>query len=102
MPSEEVPGVPGATTDRAHAPAAAAAPPAWDPEAEAPAAAAVVAVGAGADKKPTGAPAWNQQLRRGTVQSIFGSAAQRPRPSCLRLPSPRSSLPWKHRRPLRL
>jgi hypothetical protein len=52
MPSEEVPGVPGATTDRAHAPAAAAAPPAWDPEAEV----AVVAVGDGADKKPTGAP----------------------------------------------
>jgi len=57
MPSEEVPGVPGATTDRAHAPAAAAAPPAWDPEAEAPVAVAVVAVGDGADKKPTGAPA---------------------------------------------
>jgi len=57
MPSEEVPGVPGATTDRAPAPAAAAAPPAWDPEAEAPVAVAVVAVGDGADKKPTGAPA---------------------------------------------
>jgi hypothetical protein len=29
MPSEEVPGVPRVTTDRAHAPAAAVAPPAW-------------------------------------------------------------------------
>ena len=55
MPSEGVPGVPGATTDRAHVPAAAAAPRAWDPEAEVSAAVAGVAVAGGADKKRTGA-----------------------------------------------
>jgi len=65
MPSEEVPGVPGATTDRAHAPAAVAAPPAWDREAEAAALvvaaeAAVVVAAGGADKKPTGELTWNQ------------------------------------------
>lgn len=51
MPSEEALGAPKATTDRAHAPAAIAALPAWDLEAVA----AVVAAGAGGDKKPTGA-----------------------------------------------
>ena len=54
MPSGEVLGVPRATTDRAHAPAAIAALPACDLAAEA--VASVVAAGAGAGKKPTGAP----------------------------------------------
>lgn len=54
MPSEEVRGVPGATTDRAHAPAAVAAPRAWGREAGVEAsvvAAAVVAAAGGADSR---------------------------------------------------
>jgi hypothetical protein len=54
MPSGEVLGVLKATTDRAHAPAAIAALPACDLEVEA--VVSVVAAGAGAGKKPTGAP----------------------------------------------
>ena len=100
MPSEEVPGAPGATTDRAHAPAAVAAPPAWDREAEAEAlVAAVVVAAGGADKKPTGELTWSQHLRRDILQSILGSAAW---PFCLRFLSPRRNLPWKIRRPLPL
>ena len=49
MLSEAVPGAPRVTTDRAHAPAAAAVPPAWDLEEAV--AVVVVAVG-GAGKRP--------------------------------------------------